>query len=89
MLWLANELGDQRHAKKVNAERSSILQNYLPGLVRSSAPSETAGEVVIDLGTDQPMQIDEAAATIFRQFGTEDIDQTTRVKELWSASHGS
>jgi len=89
MLWLANQLGDQRHTKKVVAERSSILQNYLPGLVGSVAASETAGEAVIDLGTDQQMQIDEAAETIFRQFGTEDIDQTTRVKELWSTSHGS
>ena len=86
MLWLADQLGDQRDRPKIAAGRGSILRNYLPGLVRSTRVNGRATEARVDLASEQPMQIDEAAGVIFRQFSSAGIDSLFRVKDLWSKS---
>jgi hypothetical protein len=87
MLWLAEQLGDQRQSTKVAG--TSILRNYFPAFLSPSVFTSRFRREGLDVHIEQPMQIDSSAEIMFRQFSISGSDALSRVKELWSKTSGS
>jgi hypothetical protein len=79
--WLADHLADRSRAPTAGPGSGSIVNNYLPGILRETPRRKSPNAA--NAQSQQAMHWDPKYEKIFRQFPSDSLERAQRMKALW------